>query len=80
MAKKKLTFEQAVEKLEEIVETLETEEVSLEKSIALYKEGMALATFCKEKLTVAEGEVMLLQKDIEGKMEESPFLSEEMEE
>ena len=41
---------------------------------------MALATFCKEKLTVAEGEVMLLQKDIEGKMEESPFLSEEMEE
>ncbi len=80
MAKKKMTFEQALEKLEEIVQTLETEEVSLEKSIGLYKEGMTLAAFCKEKLTTAESEVLLLQQDMEGKIEQSPFLPEEMEE
>lgn len=80
MAKKKMTFEQALEKLEEIVQTLETEEVSLEKSIGLYKEGMTLAAFCKEKLTTAESEVLLLQQDMEGKIKQSPFLPEEMEE
>ena len=80
MAKKKMTFEQALEKLEEIVQTLATEEVSLEKSIGLYKEGMTLAAFCKEKLTTAESEVLLLQQDMEGKIEQSPFLPEEMEE
>ena len=80
MAKKKMTFEQALEKLEEIVQTSETEEVSLEKSIGLYKEGMTLAAFCKEKLTTAESEVLLLQQDMEGKIEQSPFLPEEMEE
>ena len=41
MAKKKWTFEQAMEKLEQIVEQLETQEVSLEESVQLYKIGRA---------------------------------------
>ena len=57
MAKKKWTFEQAMEKLEQIVEQLETQEVSLEESVQLYKEGMALADICKQKITMAESEV-----------------------
>lgn len=81
MAKKKWTFEQAIEKLEEIVEQLETQEVSLEKSVQLYKEGIALADICKQKITMAESEVLLLQKNISGEVEQIPFeLGEENDE
>lgn len=79
MAKKKLTFEQAMQKLEEIVNTLESEEVSLEKMIALYKEGSMLSDICREKLSEAESEVMLLQKNISGEIEQTPFECKEME-
>lgn len=73
MAKKKWTFEQAIEKLEEIVEQLETQEVSLEKSVELYKEGMTLADICRQKITMAESEVVLFQKNSSGEIEQVPF-------
>ena len=60
MAKKKWTFEQAMEKLEQIVEQLETQEVSLEESVQLYKEGMALADICKQKITI--GSIVIAKK------------------
>ena len=62
MARKKQTFDEAMERLEEIVEQLEQEEVSLETAVSLYKEGLTLATFCREKLSAAEGEIVLLRK------------------
>ena len=43
MARKKQTFDEAMERLEEIVEQLEQEEVSLETAVSLYKEGLSLA-------------------------------------
>lgn len=73
MAKKKMTFEQAIQRLEEIVEILETEEIVLEKSVDLYKEGMELAEFCQTKITKAETEVVLLQKNISGEIEQTHF-------
>lgn len=76
MAKKKLSFEESMIRMEEIVEKLESEEVSLEETLALYKEGLALATFCKEKLTDAEGEILLLRKN-SGLWEEEAFSTEE---
>lgn len=75
MAKAKMTFEKAMERLEEIVDRLEQEEVSLEESIAAYKEGLQLSAICKEKLAVAEGEILLLRKEA-GLWEETPFLGE----
>lgn len=79
MAKKKLTFEQALQRLEEIVSLLETEEVSLEHSVDLYKEGMTLADICRQKITMAESEVVLLQKNISGEIEQTPFEVKEIE-
>ena len=76
MAKKKMQFEEALEKLEEIVTTLENEEVSLEKSISLYKEGVAVSAICQEKLVLAKGEITLLQKEY-GSFTEEPFALEE---
>ena len=44
-----------------IVEQLEQEEVSLETAVSLYKEGLSLAALCREKLSAAEGEIVLLR-------------------
>lgn len=75
MAKKKVTFEDAIMRLEEIVEQLEAEEVPLEEAVKLYQEGISLSAVCKEKLAVAEGSVVLLQKEA-GIWEEKPFQKE----
>ena len=46
----KLTFEQAMERLEEISDILSTGEVSIDQSLDLYAEGTKLIKFCSEKL------------------------------
>lgn len=68
MAKKeqKPTFEQSLSRLEKIVATLEEGEVSLEDSIALYEEGIALSAVCMETLSNAELRVKKLTKDLDG--------------
>lgn len=76
MAKKKLTFEEAMERLEAIVEQLEQEEAPLETAVALYKEGLGLSALCRDKLAVAEGEIVLLRKEA-GLWQEEPFQAEE---
>jgi exodeoxyribonuclease VII small subunit len=77
MAKKKLKFEEALQRMEEIVEILENEEVPLEDSIALYKEGLSLSAICQEILAVAEGEIVQLQKEAGGTFSEVPFIPKE---
>lgn len=46
----KLSFEEAMEKLEKIVEKLEGGDVPLEKAIEYYQEGMILSKLCSEKI------------------------------
>lgn len=67
-------------RLEEIVSLLEEEEVSLEKSVQLYKEGMELVVFCREKLNIVEKEVTLLQKSADGTLIETTFEEQKGEE
>lgn len=45
-----LSFEEAMEKLERIVEKLEEGEVPLEKAIDYFQEGMELSKICSDKL------------------------------
>ena len=59
-----LNFEQALTRLEEVVEAMESEETLLEDSIALYKEGIELSMRCNEILGRLEGEITLLQQDL----------------
>lgn len=73
MAKKKLSYEEAVQRIEDIVEVLENEEVSLDNSIKLYKEGVGLSYLCQEKLSAAEKEITILQKDGLGNLSETVF-------
>ncbi|MBQ7283329.1 MAG: exodeoxyribonuclease VII small subunit [Oscillospiraceae bacterium] len=46
----KLTFEQAMARLEEISDTLSANDVSIDKSLELYAEGAKLIKFCSEKI------------------------------
>jgi exodeoxyribonuclease VII small subunit len=51
---KKLSFEQAMDQLEGIVEKLEEGDVPLEEAISFYKEGMELSKLCHDKLKNVE--------------------------
>lgn len=48
------SFEEALKKLESIVEELENEETTLEDSVKLYEEGVKMSRFCTEILEQAE--------------------------
>lgn len=50
-------FEEAFERLEEIVAKLESGDVALEESLDLYTEGMTLVKFCNVKLNVAREKI-----------------------
>lgn len=52
--KERLSFEEALKKLESIVEQLENEEITLEDSVKLYEEGVKMSKFCAEILEQAE--------------------------
>ncbi|NOX89786.1 MAG: exodeoxyribonuclease VII small subunit [Calditrichaeota bacterium] len=73
MTQKKLTFEQALEKLEQIVSRLESGEISLDKSIDAFEEGQQLVQFCLKKLNEAEKKVKKLTRDSEGNFNLSEF-------
>ena len=54
---KKLTYEKAVKRLEEIVKKIEGGEMDIDSLTANLKEAKDLVEFCKEKLTNVEVEV-----------------------
>jgi exodeoxyribonuclease VII small subunit len=61
------TFEEALKRLETIVDALEGGDVPLEESLRLYEEGIALSKTCADKLSHAEVVLQRLQKDVEGR-------------
>ena len=63
-----LTIEQKFEKLERLVNKLETEKLSLEESISLYEEAMKLSKELSLVLNEVTKKVLLIQED--GKKEE----------
>lgn len=77
MAEKKLSFEEAMERLEEIVTTMERGEAPLEQSLELFSEGAKLVKQCSAMLDKAEQQVTKLVKSAEGTPKEVPFEVEE---
>ena len=76
MAEKKLTFEQAMGRLEEIVSQLETGDHALDTSLSLYEEGAKLTKQCTSMLDKAEQKVTKLRTDQNGALTEVPFTTE----
>ena len=62
MGKKKMSFEQAIERIEEIVSEIEEGSVPLEESIDKYAEGIKLIEYCRTVLGNAEKKIQLLTK------------------
>ena len=77
MAKKELSFEEAMQQLDAIVRRLEKGDVPLEESLALFEEGSSLIARCSKLLDAAEQKVVMLKKGADGAPEELPFESEE---
>jgi exodeoxyribonuclease VII small subunit len=69
----KMSFEQAIARIDEIVRTLEKGDAPLEKSLTLFEEGTKLIKFCGKLLDGAEQKVVKLQKGSDGTPEEAPF-------
>jgi len=61
-----LSFEQAMQELEQVVSRLERGDVALDESIALYERGALLKKRCEEKLKEAEEKVHAITLDSEG--------------
>ncbi len=72
MATKK-SFEQAMKQLEQIVQELESGDMSLEKAIKRFEEGIELSKFCSQKLAETEKRITVLLKDSGGNIAEAPF-------
>ncbi|HZT32831.1 MAG TPA: exodeoxyribonuclease VII small subunit [Bryobacteraceae bacterium] len=65
-------FEASLEELEKVVKELETGDLPLERSLALFEKGMALSDACRKQLEDAETRVeVLIRKN--GKIQAEPF-------
>ena len=71
-----LPFEDALEKLENIVEAMELEDLPLENLLAKYEEGTRLAKLCQDKLAEAELKIQQLEKNTAGELELKPVAVE----
>ena len=71
-----VTFEEALARLEEIADKLESGDLALEAAIALAEEGIRLSRTCEEQLTAAEGKIQQLVERM-GTVELEPMDSEE---
>ena len=73
MAAKKMSFEESLTRLEEIVRSLEKGDAPLSDSLKLFEEGTALVRSCEKQLDAAEQKVIRLRKTQTGEPEELPF-------
>ena len=73
MSVKKVTFEQQLQRLEEIVAALEKGDVQLADSLSLFEEGTKLIAACSKQLDQAEQQVVKLMKSADGTPAELPF-------
>jgi exodeoxyribonuclease VII small subunit len=70
---KKPEFERSLARLEEVVERLESPQLSLDDAMKLFEEGVALTRECQKQLEEAEGRVEILLKKADGKLASEPF-------
>ena len=73
MAKKQRSFEESLERLAQIVETLESEAAPLSEAMKLYEEGILLAQSCRQESRLAELKVEELKERMDGELSTQPF-------
>ena len=73
-----LNFEKALIRLEEVVNKLENEELSLDESLKIFEEGIGLYRICNKELSEAEKKISLIIQE-DGEFEKIPFECEDEE-
>jgi len=71
--RKEKTFEEAMDRLEQIVSEIESDGLGLERQFELFQEGMALARFCDGKLTDVQKSVEVVLKESASEWKTAPF-------
>lgn len=69
-------FESALKSLEDIVVQLEGGDLTLDRALELFEEGVKISRFCSSKLDEAERKVEVLTKTTDGTLTEEPFSGE----
>lgn len=70
---KEKSFEEAINRLENVVMELEEGELSLEDALSKFEEGIELSRFCTQKLIQAEEKVAKLLKTTQGEFKTKPL-------
>lgn len=69
-------FESALKSLEDIVVQLEGGDLTLDRALELFEDGVKISRFCSSKLDEAERKVAVLTKTTDGTLTEEPFSEE----
>ena len=72
-AEQEMPFEEAMQKLESIVDAMESGELPLESLMAQFEEGTRLAKICQAKLAQAEVKIQQLEKNANGELTLKPI-------
>jgi exodeoxyribonuclease VII small subunit len=78
--RKEKTFEEAMDRLEQIVSEIESDGLGLERQFELFQEGMSLARFCDGKLTDVQKSVEVVLKESASEWKTAPFATGDDEE
>lgn len=62
MAEKEISIEEAFEKLNQIIGSLDKEDLPLEDSFQMYQEGMKLLQYCNTKVDLVEKQMIVLNR------------------
>ena len=76
MTKKELSFEQALEELQTIVNDLEAGNAGLDNALELYGRGVELIRFCNARLEEAEQKIGMIKTGADGTVTVAPFVGE----
>lgn len=68
-----IKFEDALKKLEKIVEDLEKGDLTLDEALKKYQEGIELSRACSQRLESAKKKIDVLVKNKKGEFELKPF-------
>lgn len=71
-----VSFEEALKKLESIVEAMESDDLPLDQLIQRFEEGSVLARLCQDRLGEAEVKVRVLEENLDGMLTTRPVSRE----
>lgn len=75
--KKDIKFEEAMERLDEIVKALDQGKTDLDASLTLFEEGVEMVKYCNKCLENAEQRVRILTANEDGEISDKAFVGED---